>query len=304
MMMPRAQLILVLIGIEVAILGMMVLAVDPAPFTPTFPKAPSFSTIWSPSQTAASGPNLVEGGPQASFDAGAHPVLNVDIGYADLTILTHPGPTLDVSVSKSDAFGPFRTTAPITARKASDSLRIATAQDQQGWSMGDDRMVTVIVPPQTQVNVVNAGDIHVSGLRASATINSTGNGFITIDDYDAPSLHVAADNGPITLHQVAANVLEATSRNDRITGTGLKIRDGHVQADDSISLGFIAGLDATVSADASDGSVHINGFPNAPSSARANADGDSAIQTVRMGNGSGHIDVHSDSGNVNLNQDN
>jgi len=216
-MIPRGTIIAALLVVELAISGEAVVALHGGQSAPSSAQR---------ADGGASGLRLAEGGPHQIFDAGAHPVLTVDIGNADLTILASKVSQMDVSVSASTAYGILRATAPITARKDGETIRIATTRDR--WSMGDDRMVTVLVPPETQVTVVNAGDIKANGLRADGSFNSIGNGSVTVGDYDAPALHVAASNGHIFLHQIVASSLDATSSNGRVEGTGLQVRDGSV----------------------------------------------------------------------------
>jgi hypothetical protein len=173
--------------------------------------------------------------------------------------------------------------------------------------MGDDRMVTVLVPPETQVTVVNAGDIKATGLRAEATLNSIGNGSVTVDDYDAAALHVSSSDGPIVLHQIVAPRLDATSSSDRIEGTALQVRDGIVESDGRVTLGFATGADTLVTAKASDGKIHLMGFDaaasGAPGRSSSDDDDDSSSQTVRVGSGDGRLEVHSSDGNITLDQE-
>jgi hypothetical protein len=99
--------------------------------------------------------HLIEDGPHQVFAVGAHPTLTVNIGYADLTIRASEA-AVDASVSSSTSYGMLNATAPITARRDGDSITIATAAEH-GWSTGDNRMVTVLVPPRTAVTVLRAG---------------------------------------------------------------------------------------------------------------------------------------------------
>jgi hypothetical protein len=254
--------------------------------------------------TAVPGPHLIEGGPHQIFDTGAHPALTVDIGYADLTILTSKTPRIDVGLSAAPAFGFFGTSAPIAARDDGGTIRISTIHTPR-WSTGDDRMVTVLVPPDTEVTVVNAGDIRADGLRAEASFNSIGSGSVTIDDYDAPTLR-ATSKGPITLHQVAAPHLDATSRDDRVEATALQVRDGTIESDDWVTLGFVRGADTVVTAETKDGKVKVSGFDADASVAndrKRDDDDDSSSQTVRVGDGDGRLYVHSSDGDITLAQE-
>jgi len=156
--------------------------------------------------------------------------------------------------------------------------------------------------------VVNAGDIKANGLRADGSFNSIGNGSVTVGDYDAPALHVAASNGHIFLHQIVASSLDATSSNGRVEGTGLQVRDGSVEGDGRVTLGFAAGTDTLVTARTSNGRISVSGFSAAASfttrpKSSDDDDDDSPSQTVRVGAGNGHFDVHSSDGNVILSQE-
>ncbi|MGP6155971.1 MAG: DUF4097 family beta strand repeat-containing protein [Vulcanimicrobiaceae bacterium] len=302
-MITRARLIAVLVVMEAAVVGGMVLAIrgDPAQWAAQHTDA-----------AVASGANLAEGRAHRTFEAGAHPALTVDIGYADLTIRAGDPSKFDVSVSKSAAYGIFRAKAPITARQEGDTIHIGT-NSRHHWSIGDDRMVTVLVPPQTRVIVVNAGNIEANGLRAEASFNSIGSGgTVAIEDYDAPALHVAEAKGLISLRRVVADRVDAAIDDGRIEGTALRVRDGSVETRDGrVTLGFAPGADTLVTAQTSDGGmVRVAGSPAAPSGKTAsksddNADevDDSTSRTVRIGNGDGRLDVHASDGDIEISQD-
>ena len=297
-MIPRSTIIAALLVIEVAILGEALVAVRAGQAAPS----PGRGVV----AQAAAGSRLVEGGPHQIFDAAAHPALTVDIGDADLTILTSKAAQIDVSVSASNAFGVFRATAPIAAREDGGTIRIAAGREHR-WSMGDDRMVTVVVPAETRVTVVEAGDIKANGLRAEASFNSVGSGSVTVEDYDAPALHVAASNGRISLHEIVAARFDAASSNGRVEGTALQVHDGSVESDGPVTLGFATGADTLVTAEAKNGRVSVTGLPAAASAGTAHRDGDddedSSSQTVRFGAGTGHLDVHASDGNISLAQE-
>jgi hypothetical protein len=244
------------------------------------------------------GPALVADGPHQLFTVGAAPKLYVDIDYADLTIQTGNPSQIDVSLRSSD--GIFDDKRPIVARAAGDTIHISKVGDE-GWSSGDDRMVTVVVPPETQVTVASGGDIKATGLRASASFESVGRGSITIQDFDGPRLH-ASSRDSILLQQVVATHLNVTSSDDHIDGNGLQIQDGTIAADDHVTLGFASGTNTLVNALTNDGKVHVDGFPDGATLSSSSND-DTSSQTVRVGAGTGHLDVHSNDGNITLTQE-
>jgi hypothetical protein len=286
----RGTIIAAIVVADFAIVGFAVAAVRgvevPLSFTPRYETQVPFDG------------RLSEDGPHQIFAVGAHPSLTVDIGYADLTIRASKS-AVDASVSASTTHGIFNASAPIVARRDGDAITIATAPRQR-WSTGDDRMVTVLVPPQTAVTVLRAGDIKASGLRAEASFKSVGEGSIAIEDYDGPTLS-AVSEGRISLHEIVASRLDAKSSDDRIEGSALQVRDGTIESDDRLTLGFAPATNTLITAEASDGKISVSGFAAAAStdSARKSGDDDdSSSRTVRLGNGRGNLDVRSSDGNI------
>jgi hypothetical protein len=286
----RATVIVALLALQASVVALGVVSVYSGLHAETFGHHSATSTYV--------GPHLVENGPHQVYDVGAAPKLYVDIGYADLTILTGNPSQIDVGLSASD--GIFDDKRAIVARASGDTVHISKV-GEEGWSSGDDRMVTVIVPPETQVTVASGGDIKVTGLRAAASIDSVGDGSIAIQDYDAPRLH-ASSRGSIELQQVAATHIDVTSRDDHIDGSALDVRDGTILGDDHVTLGFTADSNTLVNALTSDGKINLSGFPDGASLSSTNNE-DSSAQTVRVGSGSGHLDVHSNDGNISLSQE-
>jgi hypothetical protein len=276
---PRTALIVVLIVVECAVGGAIVNSVRGDWGAPRF--APHAGAEF------GSGGNLVEGGRHRIFAAGSQPALHVDIGNADLTIRAGDASQFDISVSKSSDFGMLRATAPITAHKDGETVSIAVS-GEHGWSLGDDRRVTLIVPPTTIVTVENAGDIEADGLRARASFSSD-HGTVAVDDFNAPALRVEAGDKRISLLRIAASRLDVTSDDGRIEGSDLQVRDGTVKSSDGrVTLRFAAGSDTVVTAQSSDGKVEV-----------ANADGSSS-ETLRVGDGNGRFDVSTSDGNIYL----
>ena len=234
-----------------------------------------------PGQAAISGRNhLVEGGPHQTFDAGTHPSLNVDIGYADLTIRAGDPGQFDVSLSKGRtlSLGPA---AAITVRQSGETLNIEKPRGDI-LTTGDFRRVTVLVPPGTHVDVAEAGDIQVYGLHGETSLKSVGSGKIRVEDFDGPALHVETSNGRILLSRVSTTHIDATANNDRFEGSALQLHDGTIESDGRAVLGFAPGADTLVSADGSSGNV----------------------RKVKIGAGSGRLDVHAGEGDVAIQQEN
>jgi DUF4097 and DUF4098 domain-containing protein YvlB len=312
-MVPRATLIAVLIGVEVAIVVGMIGAVrgGSGPSSFGFPIASA---------------GVPAGGPGWSFAAGPHPSVTVDIGHADLTIETRPGAQIAVTVVPGME---FHSSGPISARDDGGTVRV-TAADGEGRSSFyvDDRNVHVIVPPAPRVVVEQAGDIDARGLRAAASFDSThgditvrdfrgqlsaasSDGRLEISDADCSTLHAASSNGRVVLTRVTAAQIDASSSNGRVEGTALRLHDGRVSSSNGrVSLGFTAGADTTVNAASNNGHVHVSGFTATPATTAKHGDDDedddddsSAATTVRIGAGSGRLDVHASNGSINLSQE-
>ncbi len=294
-MISRGTILATILVLELAIVGMAITAVRGDQIGPSF-ASPAFAQF-------THGSHLIEGGPHQIFAVGPHPSLTVEIGYADLTILSGKEPQIDVSVSPSSDYGIFRSKAPITANLDGQTVRVATSE--HGLTTGDNRMVTVVVPEGTKVTVFHAGDIKASGLRAEASFTSRGNGFIHIEDYDGPSLHATAANGPIIMHAVSVERLDVSARNDRVEATSLRVHDGTIESGDRVTLGLASGTNTIINADTDDGKISATGFSDGASVAGARkSDDDASSETVRVGAGNGSLDIHTGDGNINLVQEN
>jgi hypothetical protein len=294
-MISRGTILAAILVAELAIVGTAIVAVRGDQIGQSFAQ-PAFAQF-------AHGSHLIEGGPHQLFDAGPHPSLTVDIGYADLTIRTGKATQIDVSLSPSSDYGLFRAKAPITAHQDGQTVRVGTMHES-ALTTGDNRMVTVVVPDGTKVTVLHAGNITANGLRAEAAFTSVGNGFIRIEDYDGPILHLTAMRGPIIMHAVAAERLDASAQHDRVDGTALRIHDGSIDSGDRVTLGFLSGTNTVVNADTDDGKITATGLNATADGTKKNDDDDASSQTVRVGTGNGSLDVHTSDGNINLVQEN
>jgi hypothetical protein len=300
-MISRGTVVAFLLVVEVAIVGEAYTALrgDASVSRTEHAAPPGVQTV------AASGSRLAEDGAHRLFSVGAQPAVTVRIGYADLTIVTGPAGQIDCGLRGSNDFGMFGSSGPVSADRDGDTVRVSKGRGH-GFSMGDDRMVTLVVPPNTRVTVEDAGDITVTGLRAEAGITSVGSGSITVEDYEAPTLRVTAGNGKIVLRRVSTDHLDAVSKNDRVEGSGLRVRDGTIDSDDHVRLGFASGSDALVTAETNDGKIYANGLAPVSGGAAASVvksdDDDSSASTVRLGDGTGRFDVHVHDGDITLTQ--
>jgi hypothetical protein len=289
----RATVIVALLALQASVVALGVVSVYSGLHAEPFGHHKPVTTAY------ADGPALVADGPPQTFHVGAAPKLYVDIDYADLTIDTGNPAQMEVSLRSSD--GIFDDKRDIVARAVGDTIHISKRGDE-GMSSGDDRMVTVIVPPGTEVTVASGGDIKATGLQAAASISSVGRGSVAIEDFDGPRLRVSSTHGSILLQKVTATHLDVTSSDDHIDGSALQVRDGTISADDHVTLGFATGTNTLVNALTNDGKIDVSGFPDGASLSSTSND-DNASQTVRVGSGTGHLEVHSNDGNITLTQE-
>jgi hypothetical protein len=299
-MVQRGTLIAALVGVEIALVVMMVQAIHPGA-----------RALWHDAALREFHGSVGHASGDATnyaFTTGAHPEVTVDIDYADLTIERRSGPGVTVDVQRHGWHG-FGNPPKITAAQQGDTIDVSAASESS-MTFRDDRMVTIEVSPQTRVEVTNAGNIRATGLRGDTALYSK-NGWITVEDFDAPSLRVVSSNGRLTLHNIVAPSFEATSSNGRVEGTALNVRDGNVASSNGrVTLGFVRGADTTVTAASSNGKVRVSGFGAVADAApKSNDDEDdddesgSAERSVRIGAGGGRLDVRASNGNINLSQE-
>jgi hypothetical protein len=309
-MVPRATLIAVLVGVEVAIVAGMIGALR-GNRPPTWFGFPAVSA------------GTFEH-PEWSFAAGPAPAVVVDIGHADLTIETRPLPQISVAIAPGVEIA---SSGAITARDEGGTIHITAAGSAPSHFYVDDRNVHVTVPPNTRVTVDSAGDITAHGLRAEASFDSphgdievrdfrgsleatSADGHVEITDAQCPTLHVSSSNGRVVLRRVTAAQINASSSNGRVEGVAVQLHDGSVSsANGRVSLGFAPAADTTVNASSNNGRVRVSGFAAAPAGhvSRSSDDDDddnspSATQ-VRVGAGSGRLNVHASNGNIDLSQE-
>jgi hypothetical protein len=250
-----------------------------------------------------------------SLEAGTAPHVTIDDEGADVEFIVQPGAAVHVSEQvKARRDGADTSLATVTRR--SDGVHIErTGNDMTfSWSGNDiQRTLTVTIPPATRLDVKNAGDINLSGLRADAKLAAANgrivirdhrgaldvnaeNGRIELHDVSAPTIAAESDNGRIILDNVTAPHVKLRSGNGRIVGSNVVLGGGSVESSNGrVELGFARGSDVTITAHSSNGSVRAV-EPLAASGRRG--DDSDAPQTIRIGNGAGALAVSSDNGSI------
>ena len=328
-MVPRATLIAVLIGVEVAILVAMVSAVQGRgmswfPVAMTAPETVPGQPFGHPGHPSGHGPRAYQ------FAAGAHPAVIVDAAGVDVVVETQAAPQINVAMHEERSGPFFGKPQEISASDVDGTIHVTSDDVEQTHVFGREQLtLQIAAPANTRVTVTDAGDITLSGFRAATSLDSrdgaitvrdfhgnlsasSSDGRIDVTDADCTTLHLAASNGRLVLTHVNAAQIDASSSNGKVVGTAVQLRDGRVTTSNGrVSLGFAAGSDTTVNAATSNGRINVSGFTEQPAAfAKAgndngNSDDDDApaAKTIRIGAGSGRLDVHTSNGSIDLSQE-
>ena len=324
-MVPRSRLIAVLIGVEIVLVLAMIDALrggslhvfTGGPLADLMPAAPHFGGN-------AAGTEAARGQRRFTFATSANPDVTVDAGDTDVTIVAQPENRVDDAVHHEVAGIAGGSTSPVIARADGDRIHISGGHGLRWLVFGyEHSSVQIGVPAGARVTVAHAGSITASGLRNAASFTadngtirvsdfqgaltaSSSNGRIEVASATSPTLHVESSNGRIVLRDVIATHVDLSSSNGRIDGTGLRFHDGSVSGQNGrVALSFVHGTDATIVAESSNGHVNVAGASvqgGIASNDRDDDDKDSST-TVRIGAGTGRLDVHSSNGSIDLTQE-
>ncbi len=252
-------------------------------------------------------------GAMRTFQVGAAPSVVIDDEDALVNVTVRSGTT--VLVDERVAHGWSHTQA-LSVEQTADGVRISQASGGLGLMFGSPaRRLDVVVPPQARLEVVNAGSTTLTGLRADARVHSddgsvtvtdhrgelvvtTDNGRIELHDVIAAAVEAATDNGRISLDRVRADKVSVRSDSGRVEVSDSLLRAGKISTDDGrVELGLQAQSDVTVNAQTASGRVSAQ----APLTiATAAGDDAEAPRTIRVGDGAGSLEVHSDSGSIDV----
>jgi Putative adhesin len=319
-MVPRSTLIAVLVGVEIALVVSMVNAVRGRGFTWFGPGVPM-------AQAGTSDTNTPRKPRTYQFPAGPNPAVVVDAAGVDVVLETRAVPQISV-VMREQRTGPFFGKAQeITARDDGGTVHVTSDDVQQTHVFGSETLTLhIAAPANTRISVSDAGAITLAGFRAATSLDSrsgavdvrdfrgdltatTSQGRVDVSDADCSTLHVSSSDGRVVLRRVNAAQIDASSSNGRLEGSGLQLRDGTIATSNGrVSLGFTRGTDATVTAGTSNGRVNVSGLEAMPAKYVRHGgddsdDDSSAAKTVRIGTGSGKLDVHTSNGSIDLNQE-
>ncbi len=176
--------------------------------------------------------------------------------------------------------------------------------------------VEVEVPSASHVRVTGSSGANVSGMRNDVEVESQ-DGRITLADIRGDVKARSAD-GSVHLSDIVADSLEVSTADGRVEGTNVAVEgstpratlhsdDGSVRIsgrfapggayqlstnDGQVELHLAADADLTVSASSADGRIYVDGSRY--------GDRDSSAHTIRLGNGSGTMQLSSQDGSIHI----
>lgn len=291
----RAGLISLLIAVEVVIAGLALYTLRGAGFA----SAGGFHEV------DYSAPSI------APISAGDTPVVTVD----DIDSHVVVTPSSDGMIHVSDRtqvhgfiFGADHAQA-LQVTRTPGGVRMYRPEGH--FVLGDTTTrVELSVPPMTQLKIARSGGDDISGLQNGIDVVSQ-DGHITLADMKG-DIKAHSDDGRITLNNVSANQIDATTSDGRIYASEIAMTGGSPRAmlhsdsgslhisgafpagsyafttsDGRIELTLLQGSDASVDASTADGHVVVDGR-------------DLAGQPIRVGNGTAAMRVRSEDGSVHI----
>ncbi len=302
--MSRSSLVAMLIAVEVLIVGMAVYAVHGA------------HSMHSADFVARSIAPVAAGtAPRIAVDDVDSRVVVAESsdGLVHVKDLTNAGGTF---------FGDRLAIQQLDVKRTADGVSISRpgSKDsglhfQLGWF---ERRVEIDVPAGSHVDIARCAGAEISGIQGGVTVTSqdgrivladlqgtidakSDDGSISASRIRGDNLSLQSADGRLTLIDVSASSLDAQTKDGSIEARDLSIAGGAQHAvlhtgDGSIRVALAARADLTVDASTSDGKVIVDGqsFRNA-------GDGDSTQHTVRLGSGSGTLQLSSDDGSIHIN---
>ncbi len=298
--MSRASIVAMLVAVEIAIVGI------------------ALYTVRDISRVHAAG---FVAKTIAPLDAGSAPLVTID----DVDSRVDVAPSSDGRVHVKDftdmrgsLFGSHSSIAQLDVKRTSDGVAISRP-GSGGVNVGfwwSERRIEVDVPSGTRLAIARCSGARISGVEGGVTVASqdgritltdlrgtiqakSADGSITATRVRGDSLVLESSDGRLRLEDVTASSLDAQTRDGSIEAHGLAIAGGAQHAvlhtgDGSIRVALATGADLTVDASTGDGHIDVDG------NAASNGGSDSTQRTVRVGNGSGSLQLSSGDGSIHL----
>jgi DUF4097 and DUF4098 domain-containing protein YvlB len=294
--------------VEVWIIGLMIRSIGGAGHESDLAPPPAPVPFGAPMPAGAAGRT------SKTLETGSAPHVVISDDAATITISVRAGTTVAVVEDRRGGSWFHHGSSPSASIvKTSDGVSITQTEGSLAMSFGSAaRRLDVVVPPAAHVEVQAASSITASGLRAAATLHSddgsivlsdqrgavelkTDNGRIELNDVEGPSVDVGSDNGRVVFDRVRTDRVAVVTDNGRIDVSRSRLRGGKIQTDSGrIRLGLVPDSDVTVSARASSGKI----VAEPPLTIASEGSDSDAPATIRVGNGSGRLEVASDDGSI------
>ncbi len=303
-MISRSTLVGALVVAELAIVGLAFSA---------------FAGVAAPSQAWGSAPfglGAARVHPLAlerTFVTGFAPHVVIDVRDVDVRIETHESPTVGASESLAVAGYMSGTIPPIQADANGPAVRVTMTGSGPHFVLGDfTRSLRITVPAASAVDILSAGRIDASGLRAKLVAHtpdgsvhvrdhrgdldlSSSDGNIELTDVQGSDLAVNTHSGRLYLTRVAGDRIDGHTNHGRIYAVDVTAHDGALSTHfGRISASFTGRSDATVAASTRNEDVTVSGLPSQQLGVRA--------RTIPLGTGRGHFEVSTDDGAVNISE--
>jgi hypothetical protein len=305
-MISRSTLIGALVVVELGIVGMAVRAIagDSAPTGPPAPGQPHHHHFGG----GVTPPARLD----RTFTLGATPHVVVDVHDVDVVVDAGSQPVVRAVESTSMAGYVSGTIPVLSAETGPAEVRIASASDGGVHVVFGElsRKLRVTVPVGAQVEIVSAGRIDATGLRAKLIAHSpdgsvhvrnhrgdldlsTDSGRIELVDVQGADIAANTHDGRLYFTRVGAERMNGHTNSGRIYAVDLRVKDGALSTNSGrVAASFTGTSDAKITAKTGDGKIVVEGLPS------AEADGDA--RSVQLGAGSGHFEISTDDGGVTI----
>jgi DUF4097 and DUF4098 domain-containing protein YvlB len=308
-MISRSTLIGALVVVELGIAGMAVRAVAGDSAAPTGPPAPAqpghHHNHFGASVTVP--PKL-----DRSFALGATPHVVLDVHDVDVVVDAGSQPVVRAVESTSVSGYVHGSVPALAAETGPGEVRIASSNEGGVHVVFGElsRKLRVTVPAGAQVEIISAGRIDASGLRAKLVAHSpdgslhvrnhrgdvdlsTDSGRIELVDVQGADIAANTHDGRLYFTRVGAERMNGHTNSGRIYAVDLRVKDGALSTNSGrIAASFTGTSDAKITAKTGDGKIVVEGLPS------AEADGDA--RSVQLGAGSGHFEISTDDGGVTI----
>lgn len=279
----RGGIIAVLLAAEVFVAGAIVwvvnghrFTVDAAGLQRTAAQGKTFAPI-----DAGSAPHVVVDDPDSRVDVAVS-----DDGKVHVT---------DATVAQGWVWGGGKR-APLQVARTGDGVSITRPGNSHLNVMFGylDERIEVQLPAGTQLDVQRCSAAEISGLSGAVRVHSV-DGHITASDMRTQNLTLASDDGRLTLSNVSAAALDASTKDGSIHADNLQTGGGTLQSGDgSITVAFAPDANLSVHARTGDGRLTFDGR-------RAQRGGDDASSgDYTVGSGGGSLQVTTQDGSIHI----